>query len=108
MGFKIKGLDKLQKQLKQIETNAKKLEKTKTIAFDDLFISSFMRKYTNFSTFDEFLKAGNFIVNTQEDFEAIPDHEMDVHVSKTTSFSSWENMLNKATEDYVSNKLGFK
>lgn len=108
MSFKMKGLDKLQKQLKDMEKAAKELENTKTVAFDDLFISTFMRKYTNFSSFDEFLKNGNFTVNSQEDFESIPDAEMDDHVSKTTKFSSWQNMLNKAVEEYTAKKLGFK
>ncbi|WP_195617352.1 hypothetical protein [Clostridium paraputrificum] len=108
MSLKIKGLDEFQKQLKQMEKAARDLENTHSVSFDELFKSSFMRKYTNFSNFDEFLKAGNFIVNSQEDFEAIPDNEMDLHVNKTTSFSSWENMLSKAGEEYTLRKLGFK
>lgn len=107
MGFKIKGLDKLQKQLNQMEKATKKLERTKSISFDKLFTSSFMRKYTNFSSFDEFLDAGNFEVNSQEDFEAIPDDEMDQLVRDTTKFSSWEEMLTTATELYVVKELGF-
>ena len=108
MSFKIKGFDKLQKQLKDMEKAAKELQNTKTVAFDDLFISPFMRKYTKFSSFDEFLKAGDFTVNSQEDFEAIPDAKMDAHVSKTTKFSSWQSMLNKAGEEYAARKLGLK
>lgn len=90
-----------------MEKNAKELQNTKTVAFDDLFKTSFMKKNTNFSNFDEFISAGNFTVNSQEDFEAIPDDEMDAHVSKTTKFSSWEDMLGKATEEYVLSTLGF-
>lgn len=106
MTLKIEGLDKLMKQLKQMEKGAKELERTKTIPFDDLFTSYFMHKYTNFSTFDEFLEAGNFVVNSQEDFEAIPETDMDAHVSATAKFSTWKHMLDKATEIYVNKKLG--
>lgn len=108
MGVKIQGLDEFQKNLKRMEKAAKNLGNTHSVSFDELFKSSFMRKYTNFSNFDEFLEAGNFIVNSQEDFEAIPDSEMDSHVSKTTKFSSWEKMLSKAGEEYALRKLGFK
>lgn len=107
MGVKIKGLNQLQKQLKQMERAAKSLENTHSVSFDELFSNSFMRKYTQFSNFDEFLKAGNFIVNSQEDFEAIPDNEMDLHVGRATKFSSWQDMLGKAGEEYALKKLGF-
>lgn len=107
MGFKIEGFDKLEKQLKKMQQRAKELENTKTISFDKLFTSSFMQNYTNFLSFDDFLEGGNFIVNSQEDFEAIPDRDMDIHVSNTTKFSTWQDMLNRATEIYISKKLGF-
>lgn len=106
MSFKIDGLDKLQKQLNKMEKAAKELEKNNQIPFDELFTRSFMLKYTNFSNFDELLEAGNFVVNSQKDFEAIPDVEFDIHISQVTKFRKWEDMLSKATEIYVSNKLG--
>lgn len=43
--FKVKGLDELQKQLKQMERAAKKLNGRQEIPFSDLFTPSFMRKY---------------------------------------------------------------
>lgn len=107
MSFKIDGLDDLQKELFKIQKNIKEVSNKKTLSLSELFTTSFMSKYTNFSTFDNFLKAGNFTVNSQEDFEAIPDEEMDIHVGTLTSFSSWEDMLEKATEEYLVKKLNF-
>ncbi|WDU84236.1 hypothetical protein [Caloramator sp. Dgby_cultured_2] len=107
MSFKIKGLNEFRKNLKKIEDNLKEFEKTNTVSFNELFNSQFMNKYTNFSSFEEFLSYGGFIVNSQEDFEAIPDDKMNELVQKTTIFSSWEEMLSKATETYLAKKLGF-
>lgn len=107
MSFKIDGLDKLQKQLKQMEKGAKELEKTKHIPFEELFTKSFMAKYTDFSSFDDLLTSGGFEVNSQDDFLAIPDDVFDNHISSVTRFNNWESMLNKATDLYVSKKLGF-
>jgi hypothetical protein len=104
---KIKGFDKLQKQLKSMEKSAKDLESTKEVSFGVLFNSSFMRTYTNFESFDELLTAGGFVVNNQDDFKAIPDDEFDSHVRNTTKFDSWQQMLNTATEKFVVKKLGF-
>ncbi len=107
ISFKVTGFDELQKYFNQMGKAAKKLQGQKTISFDELFTFSFMTKYTQYESFDEFLKAGGFEVNSQEDFEAIPDADMDTYVSKMTSFRSWQNMLDKATEQYISKKLGF-
>ncbi|KQL17682.1 hypothetical protein [Cytobacillus solani] len=105
--FKVKGLDKLQKQLKNMESAAKELEKTTSISFDELFITSFMSKNTKFDSFDEFLNAGNFKVESQDDFEAIPEDDMDQHVMKNTNFKDWQTMLETATQEYIQKKLGF-
>ncbi len=105
--FKITGLDKLEKQLKQMEKGAKELSRTKNVAFGELFPTSFMRRYTSFSSMDELLEAGGFHVESQEDFEAIPDEPFDEHIAATTKFSTWEDMLGEATSQYAAKKLGF-
>lgn len=104
--FKISGLDKLEKQLKQMEKGAQELSKTTHVSFGELFTSSFMRKYTSFSSMDELLDAGGFNVNSKEDFENIPDKEFDEHIAATTRFKNWEDMLGEATTQYVAKRLG--
>lgn len=85
----------------------KELEQTKQVSFDNLFTTSFMKKYTSFSSIDEFLNAGGFNVQTQEDFEAIPEKELDKYISNTTNFKNWEDMLGEAAEQYALKKLSF-
>lgn len=75
------------------------------VSFDVLFTTKFMKKHTNFNSFDELLEAGNFIVNSQEDFEAIPDKDFDLHILNNTKFSSWDDMLTEAGESYVASAL---
>ena len=105
--IKIKGLDKLEKQLKQMQKGAKELSRTKQVSFSELFTTSFMKKYTSFSSMDELLNAGGFKVESQEDFEAIPDTELDRPIAATTKFKNWKDMLNEATTQYAAKKLGF-
>ncbi len=105
--MKIEGFDKLQRKLKQMEKAAKELHGTHSVSFADLFTPSFMQKYTQFQSFEDFLSSSGFEVNSQEDFEAIPDKDMDAYVAKTTDFETWEDMLLKATEKYTFKKLGF-
>lgn len=105
--IKITGLDKLEKQLKQMQKAANELSHTKQVSFSELFTTSFMRQHTSFSSLDDLLKAGGFNVESQEDFEAILDAEFDRHIAATTKFKNWEEMLSEATSHYVSKKLGF-
>lgn len=107
MSFKLDGFDELEKRLKKMQKGAEELEKEKEVSFEELFSPVFMRKYTSVESFDELLEKGGFVVNSQEDFANIPDAEFDEHVSKFTNFSTWEDMLGKATEQYVAKKLGF-
>lgn len=107
MSIKFEGFDKLQNRLKQMEKAAKELEKGESVPLLVLFSPEFMIDYTQFSSFEEFLSAGGFEVNSQEDFESIPDEVMDAHVANTTEFDSWEEMFSKAGEQYIAKKLGF-
>lgn len=107
MGVKIKGLDKLQKELKTMERKAKELEKGVSVSFGELFNPLFMHDHTLFNSFDEFLSDGNFVVETEEDFEAIPEHELDAHVANKTKFKDWAEMSQQAANEYAIKQLGF-
>ena len=103
MGFEINGFDELKAHLSKIEDNLSKMSKTDSLSFDELFTSDFMFKHTDYSSFDEFLSASGFT----QSFEDIPDDDWDIYVSQHSSFTSWEEMVDNAVEQYVSKKLGF-
>lgn len=103
--IKIDGLNQLETQLKKMEKGAKELNGTKHVSFSELFPPSFMRKYTHFSSMNALLEAGGFNIESQEDFEAIPDDVFDKHIAATTHFENWENMLSEATTQYALKKL---
>ncbi len=105
--FKMKGFDKLEKQLKQMKKGAKELKQTKNVPLETLFTLSFMRKYTSYSSIYTFIEAGGFSVKSQKDFEAIPQDDLDKYVSSNTKFNTWQNMLDEATSQYAIKKLVF-
>ncbi len=107
MGLKITGLDEFMNSLEKMQKAAEELETEQSIPFDELFTTSFMEEHTKFKSIYELLESGNFIVNSQEDFEAIPDSELDEHIKVVTDFSTWEEMLASATELCIAKKLGF-
>lgn len=97
----------MSKDLNKLKESAKELERTKQVSFGELFTESFMKKYTRFSSLDEFFKAGNFVVESQEDFENIPDDEFNKHIKATTKFADWKEMIQEAGNQYALRKLGF-
>jgi len=109
MGFKFDdgGLKKFQKDLEKMAKKAQELDGEHRVPFDQLFNEKFMRKYTSFNDFDSFLSAGFDNIETEEDFEKIPDEKMDAHVKATTRFDTWEEMLEEATREWIANQLGF-
>lgn len=106
-GFKISGLDDLQRDLRRMQQNARRLEGKHEVSFDKLFTRSFMLTHTNYSSLDDLLEAGGFRAATNEEFEAIPEEKLDAHIAKCTNFNSWEDMLGEATEQYITDQLGF-
>lgn len=101
------GLDKLQKDLRRMQQNAKKLDGSHEVSFDKLFTTAFMRKYTRYSSLDALLEAGGFQAKNSKEFEAIPEKELDAHIKSCTKFNTWDAMLEEATEQYIINQLGF-
>jgi len=102
-----KGAKKFEKMIKQMNQNAKELEANPEVSFDELFSASFMNKYTNFSSFDDFMAASDLGVKTQEDFEALPKGDLDKYVSENSKFDNWDMMFKQAYGEYAFKKIGF-
>lgn len=105
--MKITGFEELNKQLNQMKQGLEELNETKFLSFDQLFPSSFMRKYTSFSSIEELFDSGSFKVESIEDLEAIADVDLDRHIAANSRFKTWEDMQNEATTQYMAKKLGF-
>ncbi|MGI6201034.1 MAG: hypothetical protein ACOYJA_09710 [Christensenellales bacterium] len=106
--IKIKGLEKLQKQLKQMEKKAKALDGTHTLTHAELFSRSFMKKHSSFETMDELLKAGGFVFESQQEFDEAADAgKLDQHIAATTNFPNWSEMCSAAAAHWAEKQLGF-
>ncbi|MEK5057017.1 hypothetical protein BK126_18160 [Paenibacillus sp. FSL H7-0326] len=104
----IDGIEELSNsRLNEIKENVRNLENNRSVSFDEMFNSYFMTRFTNFESIDEFFDRSGFNADTEEDFEAIHREELDAYVAKQTKFDSWEEMVGKATEEYIFKLLGF-
>lgn len=101
------GFDDLADRLDEMRKGAKKYESGQEVSFEELFPPIFMQQYTDFGTMDEFLEQSPWNVETNEDFEQIPEDEFDQYVQSNSKFESWEDMLGKAGTEQISRDMGF-
>lgn len=89
-------LDNLQKSIESLNG---------PVSVTVLFPEEFMKANTNFENFSEFLDAGGFKFESQEDFNNIPEDVLNQHVAKTTKFSTWDEMKQCAGTEYIKKNL---
>ena len=95
------GFDELDLPIDGLQSELDELVADPFVPFEQLFPTSFMQEHSPFSTFDELLDAGGFIVQSQEDFDAIPIAELDKHIALTTNFDNWTDMFDQAKALYT-------
>lgn len=105
MSFEIKGLNEAQEKLKNLSENAKQLD-GQSVALSEVLTDAFIQDNSSFDSLDDLIKASGFTVESQADFEALPDEEWDGFISKNTNFDSWQKMINSAGAIYARSKLG--
>ncbi|MGQ9007630.1 hypothetical protein ACTXHP_05270 [Bacillus stercoris] len=101
------GFKKFERNIKKMQNKAKELEKGQEVQLDVLFTESFMKKNTNFLSFDEMLNKSPFTIESQQDFESIPVDSWDDFVRENSKFFNWEEMQQEATNLYMAKQLGF-
>jgi hypothetical protein len=67
-----------------------------------------LAKNTKFDSLESMFEASGFVVESQEDFEKIPDDEWDSFIKGHTRFASWEDMLGAAVQEWAARKLGLR
>jgi hypothetical protein len=102
-----KGFGDLSKKLNQLADNARALGDTKSASLTEILTPQFMSSHTRYQTANEFFEASGFKVDSQADFEAIPEDKLDAFVRSASSFSSWRELLNTAGAAWAKKKLGF-
>jgi hypothetical protein len=106
MAIKISGLNEFRQKLDRLSRNAQNINGP--VAFDDLFPPEFMRRHTDFTTIQTMAEVSGFKIESQEDFEAIPEAEWDAFVRERTRFATWQEMMAEAGREYVIRRLNIE
>lgn len=81
----------LQKKVKEASGN---------VSISELLNEGFMQKYTDFENSQEFFDKSPFNFETQEEWDQIEEKEKDDYVKSHTRFTTWNEMLQKAGQEY--------
>lgn len=94
------GFKEFDRKLKKMQQKASELEKGQELQLNELFTDSFMKKNTKFSSLDEMLDKSPFTIETQQDFESIPDDLWDDFVRENSKFLTGKK-CNKKQQTYM-------
>ena len=89
----------------KIIDKVKKLSGNSEIRFKDLFNNNFIINYTKFESINQMFQESDFEIRSEEDFNNIAENKLDEYVKETTNFSNWEEMIEKAVEEWVQKEL---
>ncbi|KYZ08715.1 MULTISPECIES: hypothetical protein [Vibrio harveyi group] len=89
----------------KLAENTRNLQRKKSVKLADLMDSEFLAGCSDFKDLEHMFDESGFIINSKEDFEAIPDEEWEVFITNNTSFESWEDMQKAASAAFVKKQM---
>ena len=107
MGIETSGFDDLIDKLDEMQESVEEFEGSHQVPLDELFPSEFMRRHTDAHDMDQFLENSPWDVESQADFEDIPELEFDQYVDQHSEFRTWEQMQGKAANEWTKRQLNF-
>ena len=90
-------------RLELIEQECQIRNDLKKIQFTHYFTNKFMEKNTQYFCIEEFFESLG--ITSQAALERLPIEAWESHVQRSTIFSSWQEMLDSAGEEYSVNNL---
>ncbi len=106
MTIRVEGFDEINRNLEKILNKAKKIEGKNEVPLIELLPDSFIKRYTTFKTTQEFVDTCEKLLGI--DFLSIDenDDEFNCFIKEQTSFQNWNQMIDKATTEWVGRRLG--
>ena len=107
MGIDTSGFDDLADKLDEMQESVKEIDGSHQVPLTELFPSKFMRRHTDAHDVDQFLENSPWNIESQADFEDIPEIELDQYVDQHSEFRTWEQMQSKAAQEWMERQLNF-
>nr|WP_275661723.1 hypothetical protein [Acinetobacter pittii] len=91
--------------LNTLAANAEKLKQQGEVAFGEIVSSDFLKSHTDFESLDDLFSQAGFVIKTKEDFEAVPQDEIDAFIKEKTKFTSFSDLQSQAVAEFVQKQL---
>lgn len=101
------NLKDFERKLNELQRNAERLHGTHQVPLTDLFNDEFLLQQSDFATLSALFEATGFKLDTQEDFDQVPEAAWDEFVRRKTRFNSWQEMYSAATKEWMTREMGF-
>lgn len=93
------------KGLPQLREKLKSLEMTNRVELGELLNPSFISRYTRFSNIDELFENSGLNFKSPEEFQNIPQENIDAYIAEETVFSSFQEMIKAGGEEWLRKKM---
>lgn len=91
--------------LKKLTNNAKALQGSGGVSLTEILNDSFIQSNTPFNDLNELFEKGGFKFETLEEFEAIPDEELNTFIASISEYSTFQDMIGAAGAALISSRL---
>lgn len=105
MSVEIHGFEDLVDELDDLQERSGAVDGEQSVSMAELFPADFMQTHTEFESIQAFLETSPWTVESDADFQAIPEDRFDEYVDDHTGFSSWEAMLTAAAREWILREL---
>lgn len=107
MPVELHGLDNVTKELNKLEEKFRNADGEHQVPIIELLNSSFMNKYTNLDTAQDFVDGCEDVCESE--FSEIDENDENFtdFIKENTNFNSWSEMLKTASKGWVVSKLKF-
>jgi hypothetical protein len=109
MDIEIKSdqLEELTERLTDVQGRIAEFQTGTEVSANEFFAPSFMQKYTEFESFEEFCEHSPRNPGTGEELAAISDTELNSFIQETTEFESWQAMQARGAEEEIISQLTY-
>lgn len=102
--MKVTGMEELQRKLDRLQNNVQELNGS--VPLRDILTPEFMSRETKFSSVKAMFESTPFKIESQDDFRALAQDQLDAFIREHTKFSSWQDLLKAGGLEYAKRKLG--
>lgn len=92
----------------EMAENAEELDGENEVNLSEILTEEFMREHTDTTSFDDFLENSPWTVESEEDFEEIPEEEFDQYIQENSDFDSWDKMVSEAGKEWMLREIGLR